>query len=932
MKKYVFCLVLLSFCLSAFAEKVVRVGCFDSRFCHRDEFGRLSGYAYEFQRDIATYTGWRYEYVEDSWPNLFQMLKEGKIDLLSDVSFTEDRTRSILFSSYAMGVEKYLLYAPLAAGASFADVRNLEGKIVGVNKGSVQVGIFKKWESQMGIKAKIVELVDDESVQAAMLNSGKLDAIVSGDAYETVEQMVPQTEIGSSDIFFGVNKKRPDLLEELNRAMAAVFRTNGYYTQDLYKKYVDNLRNNKFLDANELEWLKKRRTIKVGYRDNYMAFCAKDEKTGELKGALSDYLKMMSSVFKNASIKFEPVAFVSTQASLDALKRGDVDCVFPINLDPYDSEKAGVLSTKSFAGTDMYAIVHKDNYKNFSVVNENVVAVNKDNPNYESFLQVHFPKWKPVIVATTDDALRYVSQKKATTLLVSNFRIKHFERKLDELNLFGIATSHIMKLSFAVRNDDLILYSILNRCISLIPREELDAALTSSALQDYNTSFLDVIKQNYLTFMIVGGSVLFVIVVLLVRTFRSEMKYKKANRQLESSYDHLKIALAAAQEASRAKTTFLNSMSHDIRTPMNGIIGMTAIATAHLDDPEKLKDCLKKISGASDHLLSLINDVLDVSRIESGRTTLNREEFAIDKMFIDITNMAQSLASQKRHNFVVDYSGLRNMNAVGDPLRLRQVILNILSNAIKYTPEGGTIKATLSELPSSTIGFADYLFVCEDNGLGMDPKYLEKIFEPFSRDELDENKRAIQGTGLGMSIARSLARMMDGDIRVDSVLGKGSRIEVPFKLMVGKEQSTGSVDDVSLDQLLQKDFSDKRILIVEDNELNMEIAKEFFATTKINFETAWNGKEAFSMYEEHDAGYYDMIFMDIQMPMMDGHQATRAIRSSGKSDATTIPIVAMSANAFTEDMETSKRSGMNDHIAKPINVSRLVMLMEKYLR
>lgn len=580
----------------------------------------------------------------------------------------------------------------------------------------------------------------------------------------------------------------------------------------------------------------------------------------------------------------------------------------------------------------MYAIVHKDNYKNFSVVNENVVAVNKDNPNYESFLQVHFPKWKPVIVATTDDALRYVSQKKATTLLVSNFRIKHFERKLDELNLFGIATSHIMKLSFAVRNDDLILYSILNRCISLIPREELDAALTSNALQDYNTSFLDVIKQNYLTFMIVGGSVLFVIVVLLVRTFRSEMKYKKANRQLESSYDHLKIALAAAQEASRAKTTFLNSMSHDIRTPMNGIIGMTAIATAHLDDPEKLKDCLKKISGASDHLLSLINDVLDVSRIESGRTTLNREEFAIDKMFIDITNMAQSLASQKHHNFVVDYSGLRNMNAVGDPLRLRQVILNILSNAIKYTPEGGTIKASLSELPSSTIGFADYLFVCEDNGLGMDPKYLEKIFEPFSRDELDENKRAIQGTGLGMSIARSLARMMDGDIRVDSVLGKGSRIEVPFKLMVGKEQSTGSVDDVSLDQLLQKDFSDKRILIVEDNELNMEIAKEFFATTKINFETAWNGKEAFSMYEEHDAGYYDMIFMDIQMPMMDGHQATRAIRSSGKPDATTIPIVAMSANAFTEDMETSKRSGMNDHIAKPINVSRLVMLMEKYLR
>jgi len=345
MKKYVLHILVLCLCVSAFAEKVVRVGCFDSNFCRRDSFGRLSGYAYEFQQEIATYTGWRYEYVDDSWPRLFQMLKEGKIDLLSDVSFLEERTKHMLFSNYAMGVEKYFLYAPANSPITTSGIKLLEGKKVGVNKGSFQAGLFKKWEEQMGIHAQLIELEENDSLLTEKLRNGELDAVVNGDGYDINDLKVPLVEIGSSDIFFAVNKKRGDLLEDLNLAMAAIYRADNFYNQDLYEKYIFNQGANQFLSGKEQNWLRGHSTIKVGYRDNYMAFCAKDEKTGELKGALKDYLDMMSTVFKNATIKFEPVAYASVQEALDAMNKGEVECVFPVSFGPYDAERMGVLTT-----------------------------------------------------------------------------------------------------------------------------------------------------------------------------------------------------------------------------------------------------------------------------------------------------------------------------------------------------------------------------------------------------------------------------------------------------------------------------------------------------------------------------------------------------------------------------------------------------------
>lgn len=535
-------------------------------------------------------------------------------------------------------------------------------------------------------------------------------------------------------------------------------------------------------------------------------------------------------------------------------------------------------------------------------------------------------------------------------------------------------------------------------------------------------------------------------------------------RDVTESHDKAdtKAQLEIAQRANEAKSSFLSNMSHDIRTPMNGIIGMTAIAGAHLDDRERVKDCLEKIAGASRHLLSLINDILDLSKIESGNITLSEESFSLSDLLDNMVNMLSSQMRSKHQEFKFHVEGVTHERVIGDSLKLQQVFTNILSNAIKYTPDGGTITVDFKEKPSDSARVAEYEFICQDTGYGMSREYLKRLFEPFER-AADDRIKNIQGTGLGMVITRNIVHMMDGDIAVESELNKGSTFIVTFRMklqendgpydeklshlkvlivdndpvvcestclaigelgmtvdyafsgekavtMVREHHAQEKDYDVCLvdwqmpemdgletirqireiagsdmtviltsaydwssiegdarcagadaflskplfksrileklrevilgeeiekvDELNEytvKDFSDKRILLVEDNELNREIACTILGETKVNVETAENGRIALEMVEKSEEGYYDLILMDIQMPVMDGLDATHAIRLLDRHDCKSLPIVAMSANAFSEDIIKSKNAGMNDHIAKPINLKKLLSLMEHYL-
>ena len=359
--------------------------------------------------------------------------------------------------------------------------------------------------------------------------------------------------------------------------------------------------------------------------------------------------------------------------------------------------------------------------------------------------------------------------------------------------------------------------------------------------------------------------------------FRNVDDEVREDRQRQAA---MEAALAAAEKANESKTVFLNNISHDIRTPMNGIIGMTAIAGAHLDDRERVKECLVKISAASSHLLSLINDVLDVSRIESGKVSLAEEEFSLSDQFDSMVNMISPQIKAKKQELSVEIGHIIHEDVLGDPVRLQQVFMNIVGNASKYTPDGGHISICLKEDTESSDNYSKYIFICKDDGYGM---------KPLFRSRLEMTLR-------------------------DVIAGE-------------KPKDSGNV----LKEYVGKDYSDKRILLVEDNELNREISVEILGMTDAQIETAEDGHQALACFESHAPGCYDLIVMDIQMPVMDGLQATRAIRQLRRADALTIPIVAMSANAFTEDMESSKRAGMNDHIAKPVSLPKLLGVMENYL-
>ncbi len=392
----------------------------------------------------------------------------------------------------------------------------------------------------------------------------------------------------------------------------------------------------------------------------------------------------------------------------------------------------------------------------------------------------------------------------------------------------------------------------------------------------------------------------------------------------------LRDAIDTANASSKAKSDFLSSMSHDIRTPMNGIIGMTAIATAHLDDRERVEDCLKKISEASSHLLSLINEVLDMNKIESGKVELNEENFNLSELVNTLLAMTKAQLESHRHKLKVNIADVIHENVIGDSHRIQQVFVNLMSNAIKYTPDGGTISLTVAERPTNAHGIACYEFVFEDNGIGMTEEFQKHLFEPFTRAN-DKKTAAIQGTGLGMTISQSLVRMMGGDIQVKSKPGEGSRFTVTIYLKFVDVQNAEPHKEDPLKNLEDLKFEGKRILLVEDHPVNAEIAKNVLQMTGLEVEWVVDGEAAVERMANSKEGEFDLVFMDIQMPNMDGYQATAAIRAM-TTYARRIPIVAMTANAFADDIRRAKEVGMNGHISKPLDFNELARILQKWIR
>lgn len=951
MKWIAYTLILLSLAIDVAAKpkKVVRVGWYESAYNNTDRFGHRSGYAYEYQQKIAAYTGWKYEYVEGNWVTLLEMLQKGEIDLLSDVSYTPERAKNMLFSTQPMGCEEYYILIDNANTAiNPEDITTLNGKRIGVNEGSIQQSIYDRWAKDNGIKAKVVEIDGQERDFAEYMLNGELDAVVSVSAIDhNLNHCIPVTVIGASDFYFVINKNRQDLKADLDNAMKQILHSNMYYNRLLYEKYMVNSGSFRSLSGREAEWIRHHGAIRVGYRDGYLPFCGTNKNTGEVDGLLRDFIAVSSNVVRNADIRFETTPYPNTDALIKGLKNKEIDCIFPVSLDLYDAEEMGILLTDPVMEIEELLVVRKSEIEDFDMSESKRIAVNGRNMSHAAIVREQYPDWDPVSFNTPEECILAVADGRADCMLVSNYRFGVMHRQFEKHDLVTISTGITMNHMFAVLPDDFCLYSIIGRLTNMMSSAEIHSSLTKHTQTDSQMTMSDFIRANIGYIVLFFAVIIAIISVLFVKSLSSMKKTKQLNSELkthqaqlseayEDQKDHLEeIALlntelewakTQAEAASSAKTSFLFNMSHDIRTPMNAIMGFRDLLEKHIDEPERRADYLHKIKDASKVLLSIINNVLEMARIEKGTVVVEEVAMNTKNFGVSIFSVFSEMMAEKNIEFTHEDLVVHH-NVYCDPTKMREVFMNLLSNAYKYTKPGGKVHVRLRELPSKREGYAFFETSVSDTGVGMSAEYLSHIFEEFSRENTSTANK-IEGTGLGMPIVKRLVELMGGKIRVSSEKGVGTTFVVILPHRIADEIEDAEPENVVADETV---FEGKRILLAEDNDLNAEIAEEILTSVGFMIERAEDGAICYEKIVSSETGYYDLVLMDIQMPNMDGYQATKAIRALADKEKANIPIIAMTANAFEEDRSKAINMGMNGHIAKPIDVSELLRVLAKVL-
>ncbi|MBE6073183.1 MAG: transporter substrate-binding domain-containing protein [Selenomonas ruminantium] len=929
-------LLVLDFCLAGVAvaegkaQNVIRVGWFDSSFNHIDAYGRRAGYAYEYQRRIAAYTGWQYEYVEGSWVELLQMLQRGEIDLLADVSYKEDRVGTMLLSDYAMGKEDYYIFIdPVKNRIDPDDLSSLNGKRLTVFKGSMQSQILRNWVAEHGLSVDILELAASWQEADRLLKNGEVDGFVTSASYDLyVDNADPVARIGSSDYYFGINKNRPDIKAELDKAMNLILSQNLYYNRNLNQKYMSNTGVRRFLTSDERDWLSAHGTIRIGYPDNMLPFCGQDAFDGHVKGLLADYIRKAMGGMKNSKLHFSPVAYPSLDDALDALQEGKIDCVFPADFSDYEAEQQSLLVTTPLADAMLMAVIRPQDSGMFSLEAELRCAVVRDSPEVDGLLKDKFPRWKPVYFSSLEDCLQGVARGQADCLLINNYRVGSLRKEIEECNLTAVPTNKNRGIAFVMRPDSIQLYAILERLNQGMDSAEVNDSLTRNTYVDQKVSLRDFVKANLsLVFLLVGLIVSFIIL-LLLQSLATARKTRALNQKLQERQAELELAKKQAEVASEAKTSFLFNMSHDIRTPMNAIIGFSNLLQQNLENKEQARDYIHKIQQANEFLLSLVNNVLEMARIESGKMTVDAEYADMRGLMEAICSVFETQMEGKRITFAYTLK-IEHPDVMVDKTKVREIFLNILSNAYKYTPEGGYVTLEVCELPAEREGQLVYQTTVADTGIGMPEDFLPQLFEAFTR-ERNTTTSGIMGTGLGMQIVKKLVELLAGTITVASKLGEGTTfvVQLPLQLADRAEHEEQQADAAGSIEA----YRGMRILLAEDNELNAEIVIAVLSEQGFELEHAVDGADCVEMLERAVPGYYDFILMDVQMPRMDGYEAARTIRALDDPRRAGIPIIAMTANAFEEDKRKAFAAGMNAHVPKPFDTQTLYAAIDAVLK
>ena len=1051
--------------------EAVRVGYYENEVFQEGarEGAVKTGYAYEYYRKLSEYTGWKYEYVYGGFGELYQMLLDGEIDLLAGLAWREERASLIGYPLARMGSESYYLIKHGEDAGITSEPASLAGCRIGVLD-SAMVGVLEQYLSEHGVSAEVAAFTDHTQLFDAF-DSHAVDVLaVESDGAHGRENAEVLSAFGASDYYLCVSKLRPDLLEELNTAQAQLAAEEPNFLNTLREKYYSVSVTARAFSQAEREWMATHHALCVGYLDRYLPYSDTDAR-GETTGLVRDIIPAILDNLGMRDVTVTYRGYGSYDDMIAAIDTEEIDVAFPVGGGLYYSEENGIYQSNPVSSSPA-SLVYRGEFSEETTAR---FAANENNRMQYYFIRTNYPDAEITFYPSSEECLAAVLAGKAGCVTLNGLRANDILRNRRFRDLSLRQTGYIDARCFGVEIGNEGLLKLLNRGINILGSEYTQNSAYRYTGGLYHYGFLDALLDHM---AIVGMALLLiaaVIVLLLIRDSRrkkTELREKEAarlaleekNRELAESQNALSEALTAAEHANRAKTRFLNNMSHDIRTPMNAIVGFTALAASHIDNKEQVRDYLEKISVSGSHLLSLINDVLDMSRIESGKVTIEETDVHLPDVIHDLRTIIQSSISSKQMELFIDTQDVIHEDVVTDKLRLNQILLNILSNAIKFTPAGGTVSFRVIEKPSPSAGLACFEFRIRDNGIGMSEEFRKTIFEAFSR-ERTSTVSGIQGTGLGMAITKNIVDMMGGTITVSSAVGKGSEfvVDLPCRIsgnsakfeplpelhglralvadddtdtclsvcgmlreigmrpdwtnygreaVIRAKEALDQADEFQvyiIDWLMpdqngietvrrirrvigdsapivimtaydwadieaeareagvtafcskplfmselrsvlarpfaaareekeknggspaMPDFTGKRILLAEDNEMNQMIAEAILSEVGLTVEIAGDGAEAVEKMERAPAGYYDAILMDIQMPNMDGYEAARQIRCMQDGKKASVPIVAVTANAFEEDRKVALEAGMNGHLAKPYDVPAIMETLRELL-
>ena len=905
--------------------KVVRVGSFEDTFNYVNEKGARKGYGYELLQTLSGYTGWQFEYVTCDWSDCFEKLENGEIDIMGAISYTEDRAEEMLFSDEPMGEEKYYLYADLSrADISASDYKTLNGKKVGVLMGTEPEVMLTEWEEKYGLKTEHVNVSNNEDAKQKLANH-EIDCFVSLEESFWADLGISTiTRVGKSGIYYALNKNRSDLKEELDNAMRALDEAAPFYTADLYKRYF-SMDYTPILTGEEKAWLKEHGAIKMGFLTSDSGVSTFDPATGEFTGVITDYIQFAADCLGNQELEFQLVGYDSKEAELDALKSGEIDMIFHFDQSPNLAEEYHFACTNTTWTSNLMVVT---NQQFFTENKANRVAVPQNKISLTRYIAFYYPQWEIVDCDTQEDAIKLVKDGQADCFITG---VSSEEKYSKNHGFYSVLLPNPAKSCFAVNSGNRNLLSILNKTIKAMPVNMLAGALAMYKSSARKVTLSDFIKDNFFMALLVSSiavaAILLTILKLLRKARKAEAAARKAASDTQELNAKLQVAVENAESANHAKSTFLFNMSHDIRTPMNAIIGYADLASRHLDDPAKLKNYMENIQVCGQNLLMLLNNVLDLARIENDKTEMEYSVSDIEKDFRNCVAMFRNQADSKGQTLTVT-TQLQYPYIYADIPHLTEICTNLVSNAVKYTGAGGTIRCDVTQKPSKKEGWCDTVVTVADNGIGMSQEFQKHIFEPFERERTSTVSK-VEGSGIGMGIVKKLVGLMGGTVEVESRIGVGSTFTVTIPCRIASEDETQAKRETNPSD--QKCLCGTRILLTEDNDLNAEIATELLQEEGCTVDRAKDGVECVDMLEKAANGTYQLILMDIQMPVMNGYDAARKIRGLDDPQKANIPIIAMTANAFTEDRQVALDAGMNDHIAKPINMNVLVPTLRKYL-